>query len=316
MSSAFSGAACKQPHTAAAIKQHIQGTDRSLVSNYPEVVNLPFNRQALPDGFNLYPAPRPVADSNDTIWVLLQGGNVVLVESASGLALPEGVFPDWPGADRTPLHFASLHSRPVCAVSVPAAQPLPSGLVAEPFNAFQERIPADIMTMAGIAKHLLHWQVVGRFCSRCSGPLAQLPDSWGKRCDACSTEQYPPIHPCAIVLIRRNDQLLLIRKPEWPRGRYSLVAGFLDVGESLEECAIREAREETGITIKNVQYVASQAWPFPSQLMVGFVAEYSSGDIQVDGAEIDDARWFTLGHLPDLPARRSIARFLIDSVNH
>lgn len=314
MSSVFSGAACKQPGTTAAIKQHLQKTDRPLVATYPEAVNLPFNRQALPDGFTLYPAPQPLTEAGDPFWLLLQGGNLLLVDSPTGLTLPEGAIPDWVGSGRAPLHFAALNGMPVCTMSVPADQPLPPGIVAEPFNAFQERIPADIMTMAGIAKHLLHWQVVGRFCSRCGGPLAQLPDSWGKRCDACSTEQYPPIHPCAIVLIRRNDQLLLIRKPEWPRGRYSLVAGFLDVGESLEECAIREAREETGITIKNVQYVASQAWPFPSQLMVGFVADYASGAIQVDGVEIDDARWFTLGHLPDLPARRSIARFLIDRV--
>ncbi len=313
-SSPFSGAACKQPGVAAAIKQHLQGIKQPTPAAYPETINLPFNRKALPEGFVLYPAPQPAPDS-DSHWLLLQGGNLVLIESENGLALPEGAAPDWVTPDRKPLHFASLNGRPVCALSVPAAQPLPPGLAAEPFNAFQERIPANIMTMAGIAKHLLHWQQVGRFCSRCGGQLAQLPDSWGKRCAACSTEQYPPIHPCAIVLIRHKDQLLLIRKPEWPRGRYSLVAGFLDVGESLEECAIREAREETGVTIKNVQYVASQAWPFPSQLMVGFVAEYASGDIQIDGVEIDDARWFTLGHLPDLPARRSIARFLIDSVN-
>lgn len=286
-----------------------------MTTTYPEIVNLPFNRGALPEGFVLFPTPQPAPDA-DSYWLLLQGGNLLLVDGPSGLTLPEGTVPVWANADRKPLHFATLNGRPVCTVSVSAAQPLPSGLAVEPFNAFQDRIPADIMTMAGIAKHLLHWQQAGQFCSRCSGPLTQLPDSWGKHCNACSTEQYPPIHPCAIVLIRRNDQLLLIHKPQWPKGRYSLVAGFLDVGESLEECAIREAREETGVTIKNVQYVASQAWPFPSQLMVGFVAEYASGAIQVDGVEIDDARWFTLGHLPDLPARRSIARFLIDSVNN
>lgn len=91
------------------------------------------------------------------------------------------------------------------------------------------------------------------------------------------------------------------------------MAGFLDVGESLEECAIRETREETGIEIKNVRYVTSQCWPFPSQLMAGFVADYSGGSIQVDGNEVEDARWFTIGSLPNLPAQRSIARFLIDS---
>lgn len=154
---------------------------------------------------------------------------------------------------------------------------------------------------------------MSRYCACCGETLEQLQESWGKKCIGCGYEHYPNIHPCAIVLIRRDDQLLLIRKPEWPTGRYSLVAGFLDVSESLEECAIREALEETGVSIRNIRYVASQAWPFPSQLMVGFVAEYASGDIKVDGKEIDDARWFTIGSLPSLPAGRSIARYLIDN---
>lgn len=114
-------------------------------------------------------------------------------------------------------------------------------------------------------------------------------------------------------MIRRDNQLLLIRKPEWAPGRYGLVAGFLDVGESLEECAVRETREETGIAIKNIRYVTSQCWPFPSQVMAGFVAEYAGGTLCVDGNEVEDARWFSLDSLPTLPARRSIARYLIDT---
>ena len=105
----------------------------------------------------------------------------------------------------------------------------------------------------------------------------------------------------------------MTRKAEWIPGRYSLVAGFLDFGESLEECAIREVREETGIEINNVRYVGSQNWPFPAQLMAGFVADYVAGDIQVDLNELEDARWFTCDALPLLPGRRSIARWIIDN---
>jgi NAD+ diphosphatase len=107
--------------------------------------------------------------------------------------------------------------------------------------------------------------------------------------------------------------VLLTRKAEWPPGRYSLVAGFLDFGESLEECAIREVREETGIGIKNVRYVGSQNWPFPAQLMAGFVADYASGGIKVDPDELEDARWFHVDALPSLPTKRSIARHIIDT---
>lgn len=312
MSGPLIGATCKHPATVAALKRQLTPVQHNLQRLYPETVNLPFNRQALPDGFVLHPTPQQSTDADGT-WVLLQGASVLMQENGDELKLPEGPCPAWLDLKQPPLSFASLQGKPVRAVSVPSSLQIPQELVAEPFNAFQERIPPDLMTIAGIGKQLLHWQRMSRFCSYCQGTLEQLPENWGKSCAACGNEHFPHIHPCAIVLIRRDDQLLLIHKPEWPQGRYSLVAGFLDVCESLEECAIREAMEETGVTIKNVRYLASQAWPFPSQMMVGFVADYASGDIKVDGKEIDDARWFTIGSMPSLPASRSIARFLIDS---
>lgn len=281
--------------------------------HYPEIVNLPFNRQSLPPDFTVLTAPMP-EDNGPAHWVILQGGSVLFRETGGSLALPCGPVPlELPSDHRRPLVFARWHDKPVKVLSIGSHVPVPGGLTPEPFNAFQERIPTDLMTIAGLGKHLLHADRMTTYCPRCGTATTPLPESWGKLCSGCGHESYPPIHSCAIVLIRRGDQLLLIRKPEWAEGRYSLVAGFLDVGESLEECAIREAREETGVTIKNVRYVASQAWPFPAQLMVGFIAEYASGDITVDGKEIADARWFKLDNLPDLPSRRSIARFLIES---
>ncbi len=303
-------AACKRPGVSQTI---LSATQRPQQPAYPESVNLPFNRQALPPGFVLHPSPQHPAATEPGPWVLLQGGNVLLHEQADTLSLPEDDLIAPIAQALTPLCFASLAGRPVRAATVAAGTPLPDGLVAEPFNAFRERIPIDIMSMAGLGKQVLHWQQMSRFCSHCNAPLEQLPDSWGKTCTACNNEHFPHIHPCAIVLIRRDDQLLLIRKPEWPVGRYSLVAGFLDMGESMEECAMREAMEETGVTIRNVRYITSQAWPFPAQMMVGFVADYASGDLKVDGKEIEDARWFTIGSLPSLPASRSIARYLIDT---
>jgi NAD+ diphosphatase len=279
---------------------------------YPETINLPFNRSALPGGFVLHPTPQ-TRDSHPARWIVLQGPNLVLCEQGELLQPPQGALPSELLLTFPPLAFASWQGQQLLVTAISSQTTLPEGLVAEPFNALRERIPAELMTIAGIGKQLLHWQQMSRFCSRCGGQPHQLADSWGKKCPDCGYEHFPHIHPCAIVLIRRDDQLLLIRKPEWAAGRYGLVAGFLDVGESLEECAIRETREETGIEIKNVRYVISQCWPFPSQLMAGFVADYSGGSIQVDGNEVEDARWFTIGSLPNLPAQRSIARFLIDS---
>lgn len=279
---------------------------------YPETVNLPFNRSSLPSGFILHPTPLTI-HGQEAYWVLQQSSNLLMIEQGEQLLLPEGKLPAELPSNDQPLAFATWHGRQVRACSIPKTARLPNGMLAEPFNAAGERIPTDLLTIAGIGKQLLHWQTISRCCSRCGGQTRQLPDSWGKHCPACATEQFPPIHPCAIVLIRRDDQLLLVRKPEWAPGRYGLVAGFVDVGESLEECAIREAKEETGIDIKNVRYVTSQCWPFPSQIMAGFVADYAGGTIRLDDKEIEDARWFTIDCLPALPAQRSIARYLIDS---
>lgn len=280
--------------------------------NYPEIINLPFNRQSLPAGFTLKPEPF-AADTDNAHWVILQGSSVLLQQNADQLSLPVGRIPINLNSTRPPLAFALWNEKPVLAVTITATQPLPDGLIVEPFNAFQQRVPTDIMSVAGLGKQLLHADQATRYCPKCGTATKLLAESWGKICPNCRHESYPPLHPCAIVLIRHKNRLLLVRKPEWAEGRYSLVAGFMEVGESLEECAIREAREETGVTIRNVRYIASQAWPFPSQLMVGFIAEYSHGEIAVDGKEIADARWFDLDNLPDMPSRRSIARFLIDS---
>ena len=143
--------------------------------------------------------------------------------------------------------------------------------------------------------------------------MTPMTGSWGRFCSSCGYEHFPAIHPCSIVLVRRDDQFLLVRKKEWAAGRYGLVAGFLDMGESLEECAIREVREETGIEICNIRYVGSQNWPFPAQLMAGFVADYADGDICADPHELEDARWFPADALPNLPTRRSIARWIIEN---
>jgi NAD+ diphosphatase len=198
-------------------------------------------------------------------------------------------------------------------VTISSGLDLEPPLVAEPFNSTDERMDTQSLTLAGLAKVIMHWEKQSRHCSRCGAATVDISGSWGKRCTSCKIEHYPHIHPCAIVLVKRGNELLLTRKAEWPAGRYSLVAGFLDIGESLEECAIREVKEETGIDICNVRYVGSQNWPFPAQLMAGFVADYASGDIRVERSELEDARWFPVDALPALPTRRSIARWIIEN---
>lgn len=270
---------------------------------YPEAINLPFNAEIISSRFTQR-KPGEQEAGEQGYWVLLQGDSLLL----SGGGLYHGELPVPLSPDRAALLFGEWDGEPVRLASVPADRPLAQPLRAVPWT----ELPDDLLTLYGLARQILYWEKMSSHCSRCGSVMERIRSTWGKRCLGCGHEHYPHIHPCAIVLIRRGEEFLLARKPEWVPGRYSLVAGFVDFGESLEECVEREVLEETGLKVTDIRYVGSQNWPFPSQLMAGFVAEYASGEISVDGLELEDARWFSRGDLPALPPARSIARWIID----
>jgi len=279
---------------------------------YPEQINLPFNFFCIKDSFKIWhPQEKPLLANG--FWVVIQGNSLILLtQDDNTLVLPEGDLPYGLLTEQTPICIGIWQGKPLRTCSISSKIPVEYPLVAEPFNATEQRLDFQTLTLAGIAKQILHWELQSRHCSRCGAETKRIPATWGKLCN-CGAEHFPHIHPCAIVLVKRGDKVLLTRKAEWPPGRYSLVAGFLDFGESLEECAIREVREETGIEIENVRYVGSQNWPFPAQIMAGFVADYVAGEIAVDTLELEDARWFPVDTLPKLPPKRSIARYIIDN---
>jgi NAD+ diphosphatase len=280
---------------------------------YPESINLPFNFSSISTTFRLLP-PRQSPPTDAGRWVIIQGGSVIVEQYEDTFRLPEGDLPDWLAGDTSEaLSIGYWHDSPVRVISVSSKLTIKPPYVSEAFNANENRLDIQTLTIAGLAKQILHWEKLSKHCPRCGSGMTPIPGSWGKSCSSCNAEHFPHIHPCAIVLVKRGDEILLTRKPEWAAGRYGLVAGFLDMGESLEECAVREVREETGITICNVRYVGSQNWPFPAQLMAGFVADYKSGEIIVDKDELEDARWFRRDQLPNLPSPRSIARWVIDN---
>jgi NAD+ diphosphatase len=201
---------------------------------------------------------------------------------------------------------------PCWVAALPKDAPAPAGLQSETLVPMQgTRLPDDLLTLGGMAMQLLWWESTSGHCPRCGAPTGRLDGEWGKRCDACRYEHYPHLHPAVIVLVRDGDRVLLARKAIWAPGRYALVAGFVDNGESLEGCVAREVKEEVGVDVKNVRYVGSQNWPFPSQIMIGFVADYAGGEITIDGEELEDARWFPRTEMPVGPARHSIAGWII-----
>ncbi|MBD1554019.1 NAD(+) diphosphatase [Pseudomonas typographi] len=156
------------------------------------------------------------------------------------------------------------------------------------------------------------WAREHRFCGSCGRATVQVPGERAMYCDRCDLRAYPRISPSMIVLITRGDEILLARSPRFAINMYSTLAGFAEPGESAEDCLVREVREEVGLEVANIQYVASQCWPFPHSMMLGFHAEYAGGEIVPQPDEIEDARWFRVNDLPPLPAGRSIARYLID----
>jgi NAD+ diphosphatase len=167
--------------------------------------------------------------------------------------------------------------------------------------------------MVGRATQIIEWATTHRFCGRCATPTERLAAERCMKCPACGFLGYPRIAPAVIVLVRRGPEALLARGARFPVPFYSTLAGFVEVGESLEETLVREVREEVGIEVTAPRYFGSQSWPFPHSLMVGFFAEWAAGDLRADGKEILDARWFRADDLPAIPPRLSIARLLIDA---
>jgi NAD+ diphosphatase len=173
-------------------------------------------------------------------------------------------------------------------------------------------LPDRLFWAAGTAFQVMDWDRTHRYCSRCGAATTGKPGERAKVCPSCGLVFYPRISPAVIVAVVDGDRILLGRAHRFPVEMYSVIAGFVDPGESLEECVHREVAEETGIRIRNVRYFGSQPWPFPNSLMVGFTAEYAGGELVVDAAELASADWFTASALPRIPDRLSIARRLID----
>ena len=279
----------------------------------PLSVYLPFNRDALRGAFE--PAKGGTTlPAREGHWLLVQDQGLIVVPDGDGFRLPHGCAPDaLAGAIGEPLWLGTWKGVPCWVAAVPKEATPPDGLRCETMIPMRgARLPDELLSLGGMAMQGLWWESTSGHCPRCGEATTRIAGEWGKRCPRCRYEHYPHLHPAVIVLVRDAGRVLLTRKPEWAPGRYALVAGFVDNGESLEGAVAREVKEEVGVDVTDIQYVGSQNWPFPSQLMVGFVARYAGGHVAVDRDELEDARWFPADALPDRPSRHSIARFILD----
>lgn len=172
----------------------------------------------------------------------------------------------------------------------------------------------DISSVCGRASQLIHFHKTNKFCGVCGGENDFVGYEFAMRCKKCGYMSYPQICPAIIVGITKGDKILLANNKNFPKGLHSNIAGFVDVNETLEEAVRREILEEVNIRVKNIKYFSSQPWPYPNSIMIGFTAEYESGDIKVDGEEIIHADWYSKDNLPILPDENTIARKIIDSI--
>jgi NAD+ diphosphatase len=278
----------------------------------PHEVHIPYNQAIIRDDF------RPGTPDRDRpeapgFWLILREGGLVMRQNGHGPVLPHGPAPV-PGPFAVPpVYLGEWQESPLRAARLIPEASVPAPLAVIPAGYRSPVLDDRLLTLAGLARQVLHWRDRSRICPACGGLPREIPGNWGMRCPACSREYYPRLHPAVIVLITRGEEFLLVRKPEWPAGQFGLVAGYLEFAESLEECVAREVKEETNLTLTDIRYLESQNWPFPSQIMAGFTARYAGGDLALDRTELEDAGWFSADRLPPLlPPRSSIARRLLD----
>lgn len=243
------------------------------------------------------------------------GGDRLMVQDEEGpsVSLPE-VEPEALGLEVLfRREIGKFDGRRCFAVEVDADSDAPEGTTFRNLRGMVGKLKEDFLLMAGRAKQVVDWNRTHRFCGRCGAETETLESELAKRCPNCGMTFHPRLSPAAIMLVWRDDELLLARSPHFVKGMYSALAGFVEPGESIEQTVRREIREEVGIEVGEVRYFGSQPWPFPNSLMIGFLAEYESGELRVDPDEIEDAKWFSLDELPSLPPRNAIARRMIDA---
>lgn len=226
--------------------------------------------------------------------------------------------PTWKEIKDIKIDFNNIHClgklRGTCcyAIEIKKNMNLKDGYKLIPLYDSGSMLEEELFCLAGMANQILFWDITHKFCGKCGGKLTYKSGERAKICKTCNQPIYPVICPAIIVAIIKEDEILLAHNKTFKNNMYSIIAGFVDAGESLEDCVRREVFEEVGLKIKNIKYFGNQPWGFPNALMVGFFAEYESGEIKVDGEEISDANWYKRDNFPNLPQKMSIARKMID----
>jgi len=250
--------------------------------------------------FDGYPAPDRGTMAGASPWEAPGDELLAVALDSSAAPLPE------PG-DSLTVPGGAL------AASYPAETDAPDGWEWKPFRALINALPEPLWLPAARAMAYANWRASSRFCGRCGSPNGDKPDEIARLCPVCGALSFPRLSPAVLAAVHKDDRLLLARNALNRTGAWSILAGFVEPGESFEGCVGREVMEEVGIVVRTTGYRGSQPWPFPDQLMVGFTAEWVSGELTPDGVEIAEAGWFGPDDHPPLPMRGSLSRRLIEA---
>lgn len=253
-------------------------------------------------------------------WFLFQGAKLLVLSDSSGVNIPEG-FPDTTQA-LLPVRqqYLGVQTGPRGAQhcfcgELPETFEPPPGMAFEHLRPLYSMLEEADFWLAGRAMQIVAWDRDHQFCGRCGSRTVDQMQDRSKLCPVCGINHYPRLAPAVIVRVQRQveskREILLARSQRFRGSMFSVLAGFVEPGETLEECVQREIAEETGIRVKNIAYFGSQPWPFPHSLMIAFTAEFESGELTLDPVELAEAGWFTAGNLPRTPPPPSIAHRLV-----
>jgi NAD+ diphosphatase len=283
------------------------------MSDAPRSTVMPFSA---PDDYVADVAP-PGEIPGSALWFVFRESHLLVAEAPQSVALPEAHDPRAIGLEslRAPQYLGRLRDAHLFAAEVDGNVAPPAGWRWEGLRALFGAMDESLFALAGRALQVIDWDRTHQFCGRCGAPTAHKAGERSRECPRCGLVVYPRLAPAVMAMVRRlPDEVLLARSPRFPPGMYSALAGFVEPGETLEQCLEREVLEEVGVHVRGLRYFASQPWPFPHSLMIAFVCDWESGEVQANPGEIEAAGWFNIRALPRLPNRISIARRLIDTV--
>ncbi|HEY7760004.1 MAG TPA: NAD(+) diphosphatase [Burkholderiales bacterium] len=256
----------------------------------------------------------PESVSAPGLWFVFQGTQVLVRREDTRAHLPVALHMREIGLEPLRHQYLGLYAGQHCfSCEVAADAPAPAGMTWAGLRSLFGALDDALFALVGRAIQVMDWDRSHQYCGRCGTPTVVKGGERARQCPSCGQTHYPRIAPAVMALVRNGDALLLARSPHFPPGMHSALAGFVEPGESLEQCLHREVREEVGLEVTNLRYFSSQPWPFPHSLMIAFNCDYAGGEITPETGEIEAAAWFGIDDLPVLPNRISIARRLIDA---